>query len=101
MNAIDEMVTKEFFNYWGFDKLPFPKVCDPENTFLNNRYDAALKRLIYLLFTKEIGVVIGEAGNGKSTLMDIFLSKISSTKYKIIHVPVPQNKRKRLILHTF
>jgi type II secretory pathway predicted ATPase ExeA len=96
MNAIDEMVTNEFLNYWGFDKLPFPKSCDPENTYHNNRYEAALKRLTYLLYTKETGVVIGEAGNGKSTLLDIFLSKISSTKYKIIHVPVPQNKPRDL-----
>ena len=96
MNAIDEMVTNEFLNYWGFDKLPFPKVCDPENTFINSRYDMALKRLTHLLYTREIGVVIGEAGNGKSTLMDILLSKISSTKYKIIHVSVPQNKPREL-----
>lgn len=96
MNAIDEMIIKEFLDYWGFDRLPFPKVCDPESTFLNNRYDIALKKLIQLLYTKEIGVVIGEAGNGKTTLMDIFLSKISSTKYKIIRIEVPQNKMREM-----
>lgn len=96
MDTIDEMITKEFLDYWGFERLPFPKVCDPVNTFINTRYDNALKRLSQLLYTREIGVVIGEAGNGKSTLMDILLSKISSTRYKIIHVPVPQNKPREL-----
>lgn len=90
------MITKDFLEYWGFERLPFPKICDPTNTFLNNRCDSALKRLNQLLYTMEIGVVLGEAGNGKSTLMDIFLSKISSTRYKIIHVPVPQNKPREL-----
>jgi len=72
------------------------KVCDPANTFLNAWYDQALKRLDQLLYTREIGVVIGEAGNGKSTLMDILLSKISSTRYKIIPASAPQNKPREL-----
>jgi len=96
MTAVDEMVTREFLEYWGMDKIPFPKVVDPGNTFLNTGMDKALKRLNQLLVTREIGVVIGEAGTGKSTLIDIFLSRISSTRYKIISVPVPQNKPREL-----
>jgi len=68
----------------------------PANTFLHPGYDKALTRLYQLLSTKETGVVIGEAGCGKSTLLDILLSKISSTRFKIIHVPVPQNKPREL-----
>lgn len=96
MLAVDEMATKEFMDYWGMEKLPFPKVVDPANTFFNQRTEYALKRLNQVLYTKEIAVVIGEAGNGKSTLIDIFLSQISSTRYKIIHIPVPQNKPREL-----
>jgi MSHA biogenesis protein MshM len=96
MLAVDEMVTREFLDYWGMERLPFPKVVDPANTFLNVRTNNALKRLNQLLYTKEIAVVIGEAGNGKSTLIDIFLSQISSTRYKTIHIPVPQNKPREL-----
>lgn len=96
MLAIDEMAAKEFLTYWGMSKMPFPKVVDPQNSFLNARTDLALKRLSQLLYTREIGVVIGEAGNGKSTLIDIFLSLISSTRYKIIHIPVTQNKSREL-----
>jgi len=96
MLAVDEIVTREFLDYWGMDKIPFPKVVDPANTFLNTRTENALKRLDQLLYTQEIGTVIGEAGSGKSTLMDIFLSRISSTRYKIIPIPVPQNKPREL-----
>ncbi len=96
MNGLDEMITNEFLNYWDLERLPFPKICDPANIFVNNRYEQALKRLNQLLYTREIGVVIGEAGNGKSTLLDIFLSKVSSTRYKVILVSVPQNKPREL-----
>ncbi len=96
MNALDEMVVSEFLSYWALKRLPFPKVCDPDDTFLNHRFEQALKRLNQLLSTREIGVVIGEAGNGKSTLVDIFLSKVSSTRYKVILVSVPQNKPREL-----
>ncbi len=96
MLAIDELTTREFLEYWGMECLPFPKVANPANTFFNKHTQYALKRLNQLLYTKEIAVVIGEAGNGKSTLIDIFLSQISSTRYKIIHIPVPQNKPREL-----
>lgn len=96
MNAMEEMVTNEFLNYWGLEKIPFPKVCDPANTFVTARIEQALKRLSQLLYTREIGVIIGEAGNGKSTLLDIFLSKVSQTRYKVILVSVPQNKPREL-----
>lgn len=96
MNGLDEMITNEFLSYWELERLPFPKICDPAETFVNVRFEQALKRLNQLLYTREIGVVIGEAGNGKSTLLDIFLSKVSSTRYKVILVSVPQNKPREL-----
>lgn len=57
MNGLDEMITNEFLSYWGLERLPFPKVCDPADTFLNHRSQQALKRLNQLLYTREIGVV--------------------------------------------
>jgi len=84
--AVDEMVTKRFLDYRGFESLPFPKVIDPSNTFLSTHYDNILMRLTQLLHTREVGVVIGEAGTGKSTLMDIFLARLSSGRYKIIRI---------------
>lgn len=94
--AIDELVTKTFLEHWGFDKLPFPKVAQPENTFMDNRVDDALKRLMQLLASREVGVVVGEAGTGKSTLLDVFLSKVSNTRYRVIHLPIPQSKPREL-----
>jgi len=96
LNEIDELVTKTFLSYWGFTRIPFPKIAQPGNTFLDKRLDNTLERLMQLLSTKEIGVVVGEAGTGKSTLLDIFLNKVSSTRYRIIHLPIPQTRPREL-----
>lgn len=94
--TIDELVTKTFLEYWGFDKLPFPKVAQPDSTFTDSRIEDALKRLMQLLSSREVGVVVGEAGTGKSTLLDIFLSRVSNTRYRVIHLPIPQAKPREL-----
>jgi type II secretory pathway predicted ATPase ExeA len=96
MSTLNEMTYNKFLDYWGFDKIPFPKVADPLNIFSSARYEEAIMRLHQLLHTREIGVVIGESGNGKSTLIDTFLSKISSSMYKIIMISIPQNKPREL-----
>ncbi len=64
MNQIDELVNHTFTDYWNFHKLPFPKIAPPDETFFDKRMDATMDRLSHLLSTKEIGVVIGEAGTG-------------------------------------
>lgn len=96
LNEIDELVMKTFFEYWGFTRLPFPKIVQPGNTFLDMRLNKTLERLTQLLSTKEVGVVSGEAGTGKSTLLDIFLSKVSATRYRVIHLPIPQTRPREM-----
>lgn len=95
-NAVDEMVANRFLDYWEFETLPFPKVVDPFKTFMNKHHENALLRLTQLLYTREIGVVVGESGSGKSTLIDVFLSGLSSTRYKIIRIENPQNKPREM-----
>jgi type II secretory pathway predicted ATPase ExeA len=96
MNAVDEMVTKRFLDYWEFTSLPFPKVINPSSAFLSEHHKNTLLRLTQLLHTREVGVVIGEAGTGKSTLLDIFLAQLSSSRYKIIRIENPQNKPREM-----
>jgi len=96
MYGVDELVTKTFLEHWGFTDWPFPKIAQPDNSFLDNRIDKAINRLQQLLATREVGVVVGEAGTGKSTLLDIFLSKVSNTRYRVIHIPIPQTRPREL-----
>ena len=94
--AIDEMVTKTFLEHWSLSQLPFPKIATPGNILLDSRFENALNRLEQLLFTREAGVVVGEAGTGKSTLLDTFLNRVSSTRYRVIHIPIPQPRPREL-----
>jgi len=96
MLAVDELTMKEFLDHWGMEHLPFPKTVDPAQLFLNERFQRALRQLMHPLNTREIAVVIGEAGSGKTSLLDLLMSSISSTRYKIIHLPVPLNKPREL-----
>ena len=96
MYAVDELVTKTFLEHWGFTEWPFPKIAQPDNAFQDHRIDEAMVRLQQLLVTREVGVVVGEAGTGKSTLLDIFLSQVSNTRYRVIHIPIPQTRPREL-----
>ena len=96
MYAVEELVTKAFLDHWGLTHWPFPKIAPPENTFLDHRMDEALNRLQQLLVTREVGVVVGEAGSGKSTLIDLFLNRVSNTRYRVIHIPIPQTRPREL-----
>ncbi len=96
MYAVDELVTKTFLEHWGFTQWPFPKLAQPDNMFQNHWMDEAIHRLQQLLFTREVGVVVGEAGSGKSTLLDSFLNRVESTRYRMIHLPIPQTRPREL-----
>jgi|GEM_PF-1510668 len=95
-NTIDELVMKEFMEYWGFCKLPFPKIAQPGSTFTDKRLEVNLTKLKQLLCTRETGVVVGESGMGKTTLLEMFLSQVSVTRYRLIHISIPQAKTREL-----
>ena len=87
---------REFMDYWGIQRLPFPKVSQPGSAFIDKRLDVNLTKLKQLLCTRETGVVVGEAGVGKTTLLEMFLNQISITRYRLIHIPIPQSKPREL-----
>jgi type II secretory pathway predicted ATPase ExeA len=95
-NTIDELVMKEFMDYWGIQRLPFPKISQPGSAFIDKRLEINLTKLKQMLCTRETGVVVGEAGSGKSTLLEMFLNQVSVTRYRLIHIPIPQAKPREL-----
>jgi type II secretory pathway predicted ATPase ExeA len=94
--AIDELTSQTLCAHFGFSRLPFPKCIRPERTFPASQFAAALGRLQQLLATSEIGVVVGEAGTGKTTLASLFLTRVSVTRYRIIDLATPQAKPREL-----
>ncbi len=95
-NTIDELVMRKFTDYWGMQKLPFPKISQPGSAFTDKMLEGNLTKLKQLLYTRETGVVVGEAGMGKTTLLEMFLSQVSVTRYRLIHIPIPQSKPREL-----
>ena len=94
--CIDELTTRKLCEQFGLVRLPFPKCIRPENAFPAGQFAAALSRLQQLLATREIGVVVGEAGTGKSTLLSLFLAQVSVSRYRIIDLATPQSRPREL-----
>lgn len=94
--AIDDLTINMFCEHWGFSSLPFPKTMQPGEIFLPGQIKDVFARLQQLLSTREIGVVAGEAGTGKTTLLELLLSRVAMTRYRVIHIPIPQSKTREL-----
>ncbi len=54
--------------FYGFTERPFSKTPDPRFLYLAPQYDEALARLDYAVEEREIAVLTGEIGSGKTTL---------------------------------
>jgi len=94
--AIDELTTRVLCEHFGLAALPFPMCIPPEHVFPSGQFDNALLRLQQLLVTREIGVVVGEAGTGKTTLLNLFRARVSVSRYRIIDLATPQPKPRDL-----
>src|SRR5208337_402197 len=94
--CIDELTTKTLCEHFGLERLPFPKCIPPEHAFPAGQFAAAMARLQQLLATREIGVVVGEAGTGKSTLLSLFLTQVSVSRYRIVDLATPQARPREL-----
>ena len=95
-DSIETMVKSRLLEYWELEAYPFPTVVNPESIFLSQNHEKNLLKLNQLLYTKEIGVVVGEAGTGKSTLLDMFIAGLSSSRFKIIRIDNPQNRPREM-----
>jgi general secretion pathway protein A len=94
--CIDELTAKTLCEHFGLERLPFPKCIPPEHAFPAGQFAAAMARLQQLLATREIGVVVGEAGTGKSTLLSLFLTQVSVSRYRIVDLATPQARPREL-----
>ncbi len=95
-DSIETMVKSRLLEYWELESYPFPTVVNPANIFLGQNHEKNLLKLNQLLYTKEVGVVVGEAGTGKSTLLDMFVAGLSSSRFKIIRIDNPQNRPREM-----
>ena len=76
---------KEFY---GFTKKPFSKTPDPEFLYLSKSHQESLSRLQYAVEEKELMLLTGEIGSGKTTLSRALLDQLDES-YKIIMITNP------------
>jgi type II secretory pathway predicted ATPase ExeA len=75
--------------FYGFRAKPFSKTPDPKFLFLSRTHEEALARLQYAVEEKEIAVLTGEIGCGKTTLTRALMDSLDE-KHRVIVVLNPR-----------
>lgn len=75
--------------YFGFREKPFGKTPDPRFLFLSSGHEEALARLEFVVEEREIAVLTGEIGCGKTTLSRALMDRLG-TEYRFCFIVNPR-----------
>ena len=75
--------------FYGFKTRPFSKTPDPKFLFLSRTHEEALARLQYAVEEREIAVLTGEIGCGKTTLTRALMDSLGD-KYRVVVIVNPR-----------
>jgi type II secretory pathway predicted ATPase ExeA len=76
-------------SYFGFKEKPFSKTPDPRFLFLSRGHEEALARLEFVVEEREIAVLTGEIGCGKTTLSRALMDRLGD-KFRFCYVVNPR-----------
>lgn len=76
-------------DYFGFREKPFSKTPDPRFLFLSHGHEEALARLEFVLEEREIAVLTGEIGCGKTTLSRALMDRLGD-EYRFCFIVNPK-----------
>lgn len=74
--------------YYSLSTIPFRKDLDDKYLFESLNFSEGLARLEYLKATRGIGVVVGEAGVGKTSLLRRFTTTLNPSLFKAVYFPL-------------
>ncbi|MBA4374068.1 MAG: ATPase [Thermodesulfovibrio sp.] len=77
-----------FEEYYGLRVKPFSKTPDPKFLFLSRSHEEALARLQYAVEEKELVLLTGEVGCGKTTLTRALMDMLDD-RYNVINIINP------------
>lgn len=78
---------------------PFLKNIPANKLDLTKSQQAAVTSMERILQTKEIGLLIGEAGTGKSIVLETFSKKLPKGHFKVMHLSDPQGSARYIWRH--
>ena len=73
-----------FEDFFGFTAKPFGKTPDPRFLYESPQHAEALARLEYAVDEKELAVLVGEIGSGKTTLSRALIDRIGDARPVIL-----------------
>lgn len=75
--------------YFGFSEKPFSKTPDPRFLFLSRGHEEALARLEFVLEEREIAVLTGDIGCGKTTISRALMDRLGD-EYRFCFIVNPR-----------
>jgi type II secretory pathway predicted ATPase ExeA len=78
-----------FEEFYGLKAKPFSKTPDPRFLFLSRSHEEALARMQYAVEEKELIMLTGEVGCGKTTLTRALMDTLG-TEYRVINIINPR-----------
>jgi type II secretory pathway predicted ATPase ExeA len=78
-----------FQEHYGFTSLPFSKNIPTKDLFPTDEQKEITGRLTYLVHERGFGLVTGEIGSGKSTVVRTFSAGLDANRYLVIYLANP------------
>lgn len=77
-----------FKAFYSLSAQPFSKEIKSSDMFASSAYQELMARLDYLKDNRGIGMVVGEAGSGKTSALRSFVSSLNPALFKVIYFPL-------------
>ena len=74
--------------YYSLSSLPFLKELPHEKLFESSALKEGLARMEHLKKSRGIGLIIGEAGSGKTSIIRAFTGNLNNSLYKVVYFPL-------------
>jgi type II secretory pathway predicted ATPase ExeA len=84
------MINDAVRGYFGFERLPFDRSIPVGALFASASHQEAVSRIAYGIDTRQITVITGEVGAGKSVAARAAVARLDASRYQLIAIPNPQ-----------
>ena len=84
------MINDAVRGYFGFERLPFDRSVPVGALFASASHQEAAGRIAYGIDTRQITVITGEVGAGKTVAARAATARLDASRHQLIAIPNPQ-----------